>query len=169
VRFAISKNPAVKVITAGNIVTSVRQNLTALFAGTVALATVLVVGNILMISAIFSTIVNERKKEFGLIRALGARRRTVFSLVLSESALLTTMGGFLGILVGVVLMRAFARSVGFHLESLNIPFLWPPLGDIAVVGTASIGLALLTGALGALYPALAGSRMEPYDAIRAGE
>jgi putative ABC transport system permease protein len=169
VRFAISKNPSVKVITAGNIVTSVRQNLTALFAGTVALATVLVVGNILMISAIFSTIVNERKKEFGLIRALGARRRTVFGLVLSESALLTTMGGILGILVGVVLMRAFARSVGFHLESLSIPFLWPPLGDVAVVAAACVLLALLTGTLGALYPALSGSRMDPYDAIRAGE
>ncbi len=169
VRFAISRNPAVKVITAGNIVTSVRQNLTALFAGTVALAAVLVIGNILMISAIFSTIINERRKELGLIRAVGARRHMVFALVLSESAFLTTMGGLLGILVGVVLMRVFARSIGFHLELLNIPFLWPPLGDIAMTGAACVLLALLTGALGALYPALAGSRMDPYDAIRAGE
>jgi putative ABC transport system permease protein len=169
VRFAIAKNPTVKVITAGNIVTSVRQNLTALFAGTVALAVVLVIGNGLMIGAVFSTIVNERKRELGLVRAVGARRPAIFGLVISESALLTTLGGLLGIALGVVLMRIYARSIGFHLESLNIPFLWPPLPDMALVAAACVGLALLVGTLGALYPALTGSRMEPYDAIRAGE
>lgn len=169
VRFAIAKNPSVKVVTAGNIVTSVRQNLTALFAGTVALAAVLIFGNILMISAIFSTIVNERRKELGLIRAVGAKRRAIFGLVLSESAFLTTLGGLLGILIGIVLMRVYARSIGFHLESLNIPFLWPPLLHIALVAVACVMLALLVGTLGALYPALTSSRMEPYDAIRAGE
>ncbi|MFO1217010.1 MAG: ABC transporter permease [Burkholderiaceae bacterium] len=169
VRFAIAKNPAVKVVTAGNIVTSVRQNLTALFAGTVALAIVLVVGNVLMISAIFSTIVNERRKELGLLRAIGARRTTIFGLVLAESSLLTAFGGALGIALGVALMRAFARSIGYHLETLSIPFLWPPLPEIALAAVVCVALAVAVGALGAAYPALLGSRMEPYDAIRAGE
>ncbi|MCL4183071.1 MAG: ABC transporter permease [Burkholderiaceae bacterium] len=169
VRFAVSRNPAVKVVTAGNIVTSVRQNLVALFTGTVVLSIVLVLGNILMISAIFSTIVNERKKELGLLRAIGAKKQAVFRLILSESTLLTAMGGALGILIGAVLMRVYARTIGFHLESLNIPFMWPPFGQIAMLGALSVLLALLVGALGAVWPALAGSRMDPYDAIRAGE
>jgi len=169
VRFAIAKNPGVKVVTAGNIVTSVRQNLVALFTGTLVLSIVLVVGNVLMISAIFSTIVNERRKELGLLRAIGAKRPSIFRLVLSESALITALGGVLGIVVGVVLMRVFARSIGFHLESLSIPFMWPPWGQIGIMAVASVILALLVGMLGALYPALSGSRMEPYDAIRSGE
>lgn len=169
IRFAIAKNPDVRVVTAGNIVTSVRQNLTALFAGTVALTAVLILGNVLMISAIFSTIVNERKKELGLLRAIGARRFSIFSLVISESVMLTTFGGLIGIGLGIVLLRLFARSIGFHLESLNIPFLWPPLAHIAFLAGASITFALLVGAFGAIYPAIAGSRIEPYDAIRAGE
>ena len=169
IRFAISKNPEVQVVTAGNIVTSVRQNLVALFTGTVALTVVLIMGNVLMISAMFSTIVNERKKELGLLRAIGARRISLFGLVLSESVMLTTLGGVIGIALGVVLLRVFTRSIGFHLESLNIPFLWPPLVHIAILGAGSVLFALLVGALGALYPAIAGSRIEPYDAIRAGE
>lgn len=169
IRFAIAKNPDVRVVTAGNIVTSVRQNLTALFTGTVALIVVLILGNVLMISAIFSTIVNERKKELGLLRAIGARRRAIFYLVLSESVMLTTAGGLVGLGLGILLLRLFARSIGFHLESLNIPFLWPPLAQIAMLGTAAVLFALLVGAVGALYPAVAGSRIEPYDAIRAGE
>lgn len=169
IRFAIAKNPDVRVVTAGNIVTSVRQNLTALFTGTVALTLVLILGNVLMISAIFSTIVNERKRELGLLRAIGARRLSIFNLVLSESVMLTTFGGLIGLGLGVILLRIFARSIGFHLESLNIPFLWPPLSHIGVLAAASVVFALLVGALGAIYPAISGSRVEPYDAIRSGE
>lgn len=169
IRFAIARNPDVRVVTAGNIVTSVRQNLAALFTGTIALTAVLILGNVLMISAIFSTIVNERKKELGLLRAIGARRLAIFNLMLSESVMLTTIGGIVGLGLGVILLRLFARSIGFHLESLNIPFLWPPLPHIGLLAAGSVLFALLVGALGALYPAVAGSRIEPYDAIRAGE
>jgi len=169
IRFAIARNPDVRVVTAGNIVTSVRQNLTALFSGTVALTAVLILGDVLMISAMFSTIVNERKKELGLLRALGARRHSIFNLVLSESVMLTWFGGVIGIGLGVVLLRVFARSIGFHLESMNIPFLWPPLPQIVLLACASVAFAVLVGALGAVYPAASGSRIEPYDAIRAGE
>lgn len=169
IRFAIAKNPDVRVVTAGNIVTSVRQNLTALFTGTVALTAVLILGNVLMISAIFSTIVNERKKELGLLRAIGARRLSIFSLVFSESVMLTTFGGLIGLGLGLILLRIFARSIGFHLESLNIPFLWPPMFHIILLGAGSVLFAVLMGALGSVYPAIAGSRFEPYDAIRAGE
>ena len=169
VRFILSRNPAVKVVTAGNIVTSVRQNLAALFSGTLILSAVLIVGNALMISAIFSSIINERRKELGLLRALGAKKKTIFRLFVSESGLLTTLGGLVGVVIGVVLLRAYAHTIGFHLESMNIPFLWPPWPHIGLVALASVLLSLLVGLIGAAYPALAGSRMEPYDAIRSGE
>jgi putative ABC transport system permease protein len=169
VRFSISRNPEVKVVSAGNIVTSVRQNLTALFTGTVALTVVLVLANVLMISAIFSTIVNERRKELGLLRAIGARTRSIFRLMVSESALLTAFGGLLGIALGAVFMRIYRRTIGFHLESLNIPFLWPRLLEIGLVALACLAFAVLVGVLGAAYPAYVGSRLDPYDAIRSGE
>lgn len=169
VRFALAKNPEIKIITAGNVVTSVRQNVVALFAGTVALAVVLVVGNVLMISAIFSSIVNERRKELGLLRAIGARRVNVFSLVVSEAMLLTALGGAMGVFIGTFLLRVFARTIGFHLELLNIPFLWPSLGEIGGLSGITLLMSLLVGTVGAAYPALVGSRMEPYDAIRSGE
>jgi putative ABC transport system permease protein len=169
VRFAISKNPEVKVITAGNVVTSVRQNVVALFTGTVVLAAVLVVGNILMISAIFSSIVNERRRELGLLRAIGARKTSVFRLVETEAIALTTLGGLLGVVIGIGLMRIFTRTIGFHLELLNIPFIWPAWPEIAGIGLVSILMAMLVGIVGAVYPALVGSRAEPYDSIRMGE
>lgn len=169
VRFAIAKNPEIKVVTAGNVVTSVRQNVVALFTGTLALTAVLVVGNVLMISAIFSSIVNERRKELGLLRAIGARKRHVFKLVVSEAVLMTVFGGIAGIGIGLVLLRVYQRTIGFHLETLSIPFLWPAWPDVVGLALGTVVLSLLVGAIGAFYPALAGSRLEPYDSIRSGE
>lgn len=169
VRFAISKNPEVKVITAGNVVTSVRQSVVALFTGTVVLAVVLVIGNILMISAIFSSIVNERRRELGLLRAIGAKKASVFRLVETEAIALTTLGGLLGVVIGIGLMRIYTRTIGFHLELLNIPFVWPAWHEVAGIALASILMGMFVGIIGAVYPALVGSRAEPYDSIRMGE
>lgn len=169
VRFAVARNPEVKVITAGNVVTSVRQNVVALFAGTIALSVVLVIGNILMITAIFSSIVNERRKELGLLRAIGAKKHSVFRLLESEAVMLTTMGGVLGIVFGALLLRLFMRTIGFHLELLNIPFIWPSWPEAGALAVAVVVLSLLVGTIGALYPAVVASRMDPYDSIRAGE
>lgn len=169
VQFAIAQHPGARIITAGNVVTSVRQNLVALFSGTVFLTAVFIAGNVLMLSAIFSTIVNERKRELGLLRAIGARRRTLFGLVLSEAALLTTAGGVLGVAVGALVLRVYERTIVFHLESMSIPFLWPAVLEIAVMAGIGIVLALLVGLTGAAWPARTASVMEPYDAIRAGE
>lgn len=169
VRFAVAKNPEIKVITAGNVVTSVRQNVVALFAGTVALAIVLVLGNVLMISAIFSSIVNERRKELGLLRAIGAKKHSLFRLLESEAVMLTTLGGLLGVVFGILLLRLFMRTIGFHLELLNIPFIWPSWPEAGGLAAAVIVMSVLVGTVGAIYPAIVGSRMDPYDSIRAGE
>jgi putative ABC transport system permease protein len=168
-RFALARDPEIKVITAGNVITSVRQNVAVLFGGTLVLAAVLVIANILMIAAIFSSIVNERRRELGLLRAIGATRRAVFRLVEAEALVLTTLGGLLGIVVGALLLRAFVRTVGYNLELLNIPFLWPTLAEMTGLAASVVSFSMLVGTVGAVYPAITGSRMDPYDSIRAGE
>lgn len=169
VRFAISKSPEVKVVMAGSLITEVRQALVALFSGTFVLTALLIVGNILMISCIFTSVVNERRRELGLLRAIGARNRTVSRLILNEALLVTFGGGLLGIAVGGILVRVFERTVLFYLESVNIPFVWPSLATVVLVGVGCVALSVAVGALGAFYPAVTAGRMEPYDLIRASE
>jgi putative ABC transport system permease protein len=169
ISFTISKDPDVKVITAGNIITSVRQNLVTLFGSTLVLSFVLILANALMISAIFSTIVNERKRELGILRAIGASKISIFKLIVSEAAMLTSMGGALGVFFGIVIMRVYQRTIIFNLKALNMPYLWPPPSSIVMLATIAIVAAVIVGVAGAFYPALQGSRLQPYDAIRAGE
>jgi putative ABC transport system permease protein len=169
ISFTISKDPDVKVITAGNIITSVRQNLVTLFGSALVLSFVLIMANALMISAIFSTIVNERKRELGILRAIGASKTSIFKLIVSEAAMLTSMGGALGVFFGIVIMRVYQRTIIFHLKELNMPYLWPSASSIIMLASMAIVAAVVVGVAGAFYPALQGSRLQPYDAIRAGE
>jgi putative ABC transport system permease protein len=169
ISFTISKDPDVKVITAGNIITSVRQNLVTLFGSTLVLSFVLILANALMIGAIFSTIVNERKRELGILRAIGASKISIFKLIVYEAALLTSMGGALGVFLGIVIMRVYQRTIIFNLKALNMPYLWPPASAIVILATIAIAASVGVGVVGAFYPALQGSKLQPYDAIRAGE
>ncbi|MEW6408810.1 MAG: FtsX-like permease family protein [Nitrospirota bacterium] len=169
VNFTLSKNPDVKVITAGNIITSVRQNLVALFSGTFILSVVLIVANVMMISAIFSTIINERRRELGLLRAIGARKHSIFRLIVYESAMLTALGGISGIIVGGMILRIYQRTIIFNLKALNMPYIWPSISSMLFLALIAVGLSVIVGIVGASYPALIGSKMHPYDAIRGGE
>jgi len=63
----LRSNPELKVVTTGNIQTSARQTTVAVFSGIIALIGVLILSNVLMINAIFSAVVNERKREIGII------------------------------------------------------------------------------------------------------
>lgn len=85
--------------------------------GNVRLAVLVLIGLIIAVSgvSIFVSIYNsmaDRKKEIAIMRALGARRTTVFSIILAESVVLCVTGGVLGMLLGHGLVFASAPIVG---------------------------------------------------------
>ncbi|MEM8885546.1 MAG: FtsX-like permease family protein [Planctomycetota bacterium] len=99
-----------------------------------------------------------RRREFGILRAMGYRRWNVLFAVLVESLLICGLGG----LVGIALGFGFAR----------IPFELPYLAHVAVrVQPAhvvqSLVLTILIGALGGLLPALLAARQHVVDALQA--
>lgn len=166
VRFAIARNPEVKVVAGGSLVTSVRQGLTALFGGTMALAVLMLLSTGLVVGVVFSAIVAERRRELGLLRVIGAKRGQIARLLLVESMVATGLGGLAGVVLGVALLRLYRRSLVFYFDMLNVPFVWPTLGSTTLVAIACLLAAVLVGGLGALYPAWRASRQEPYELIR---
>lgn len=122
--------------------------------------------SLLTIGLMFSLIVNERQRELGLLRAMGAPRRFVVRLVMSEAGLLTGLGGIAGVSIATLLLMSFSRLVQLK---LRIPYLLPDLIEVIGLEFALLLLALLTGLVASLQPALSGSRLEPYAAIRQGE
>lgn len=117
--------------------------------------------------ALISTMVaNERRRELGLLRAMGATRGFVFSVVFGESVLLAIIGGLAGVVITGLILSQF---VPFITASLEVPFLWPSVWTTVAEAGAAILLVIGVAGTAALYPAYRSSRMEPYEAIRKGE
>ncbi len=128
------------------------KSLTALTLGLGAVA--LIVGavgiaNVMVISVL------ERRREIGVRRALGATRLDIGSQFLSESVLLSLIGGLAGVMIGLALTVIWSLHQG---RMLVVP--WVPI---------SMGLAcsLLIGSVVGLYPAMRAASVPPTEALRA--
>ena len=106
------------------------------------------IANIMIIS------VMERRTEIGLRRALGAARVHVATQFLTESLVLSIFGGAAGVVVGVLITGAMARTRGW-VVLIPVEALW---------GSAIV--AVLAGAVAGLYPALRAAGIPPTDALR---
>ena len=103
-----------------------------------------------------------RRREFGVRLALCAARRTMLRQVLTESLLLSAIGGVVGVALAIVLVRIAATSVADIVPRLNeISVSWP-------VVLLAIGLTGLTGVVCGLAPALASMKVEVLDSLRDG-
>ena len=158
--------PGVKAIVSEQVISSVRKQLFILLRSVLSVSVILWVMALLMIAVVFSMIVNERQRELGILRALGARRRDVFGLILREASMLSLAGAVLGVLTGGIFLFAFKDYIK---SALNIPYMWPTSTQFAALVIVCLALSFLSGTAAALIPAVKSMRMEPYAAIRRGE
>jgi putative ABC transport system permease protein len=122
--FRAGQFPGVKVVAGESMLTSVRQRLTALLSGVLAFMAIMFVSTGFMVSVLFSAIITERRRELGLLRAVGACRSQIVGMLLTEAGVATAVGGIGGCVLGLLLMRVYERSLVYHLESMGIRFLW---------------------------------------------
>ena len=112
VRFAILANlPGVKIVSGESMLTSIRQGLTALLNGVLALMVIMFLSTAVMVGVLFSVIITERRRELGLLKAIGARPAQILGMLLTEGAVATAIGGLLGCALGALLLRAYERSL----------------------------------------------------------
>lgn len=156
----------VKAIASDEVTSTVRRQLAGLLKGILIISVILWILALLMTGFAFSMIVNERQRELGLLRAMGATKVQVFRLIIAEAIILSLSGGIAGIIAGSVLL---SLSRGTIIQSLKLPYLLPSLPVLAELVAGALVFAVITGLLASLLPAVFASRMEPYDAIRKGE
>lgn len=104
--------------------------------------------NIMLVS------VTERTQEIGLKKAIGARKGRILGQFLTEAAVLTSLGGLIGVIVGIVLAEAISRVSG-TLVAISIP-----AAVLAVVFSMAIGI------LFGLLPSYKAANLNPIDALR---
>lgn len=132
-------------------------NVLTIFLGGIAAISLLVGGigimNIMLVS------VTERTKEIGLRKALGARRVDIMIQFLTESSLLSLIGGLVGISLGATISFIVERIAAANNTPIN-----PSIGvDTVLLATLfSTAVGLFFG----LYPANRAARLEPVEALR---
>jgi putative ABC transport system permease protein len=92
------------------------------------------VASALAVSAAMATAIFERRREVGLMKALGARNALIAALFFTESTLLALLGGGVGFLGGAILARQIGRSI-FNAQITIEPVLLPVILVIAVIVT----------------------------------
>lgn len=120
----------------------------------------------LAIAQTFFLLVAERQRELAIMRAMGARRRDLRRLVLVEAAAVGALAGVVGVVLGGGLALALERVALGALP--DFPLKPPAL--VAVTPTlalACLALGVVAAVLGAYLPALAASRADPAEALRA--
>ena len=112
---------------------------------------------------------HERIPEFGIIRALGGTRRHVFTLAVTEVALLGTIGAVIGVVAGIM--------IALIVSAIGIPMAPPPNSEsgfsagieiVPMVVATALALGLLASVCASLLPASHLSRIALVDALRRG-
>jgi putative ABC transport system permease protein len=115
---------------------------------------VTLLGSVIGLMNIMLVSVAERTREIGVSKALGARSATIKRQFLTESILISMMGGVAGVIVGMLLGNIFGLvfKVGFV-----VPWLWMMTG---------VSICAVVGVVSGIYPAIKASKLDPIVALR---
>jgi putative ABC transport system permease protein len=124
-------------------------------------AMVTIVGLVGLAGIVNTLIINltERRREFGILRSIGASRNQLVRLLVTEGVALAALGYFLGLVIGYPLARYLVHLTGEQLFRLEFHF-----SLITVIGAAAI--AMMASAAVALGPALIATRIRPIQVLR---
>ncbi len=111
------------------------------------------VSNIMFVS------VRERTHEIGIRRAIGAKPRSILLQIVTESVAITTLFGYIGIVMGTIVTGLVAKLTE------GTDFLKDPTVNISIAVQVTIVL-IIAGALAGLFPAIKATKVKPVEALR---
>ena len=121
------------------------------------------VSNIMLIT------VKERTHEFGIRKAIGAKPWSILKLIITESVIITTFFGYIGMVLGVAANEYMDATIGHETIDTGLfkatMFLNPTVGlDVCFEATM---VMIIAGTIAGLIPAFKASRIRPIEALRA--
>jgi putative ABC transport system permease protein len=137
-----------------NVAKSLIENLDMVTSGAFIIGSITLLGASIALMNIMLVSVTERTKEIGTRKAIGATKRAISAQFLGEAIMITQLGGWTGIIFGIIIGNVVANQIG---GSFFIPWTW-----ITVAFFISVGVGVLAG----WYPAKKASDLDPVEALR---
>ncbi|MBQ8987278.1 MAG: FtsX-like permease family protein [Lachnospiraceae bacterium] len=134
----------VKAVRTGNMIDGMSRSLDGIsFIAKILLIFIWIL-TLLILTIAFLMMANERKKEFAVLRVIGASRSDLSAIVLLEGGLISLFGSLVGVLIGFIVVLPFSGMIE---QSLQLPFLLPGAGQLVLTAVGAVALAILFGAI----------------------
>jgi putative ABC transport system permease protein len=109
--------------------------------------------------------VNERTREFGMLKAIGASGLDIGKMIMAETLIITVSGGVIGVIMAVAgssIIEGFVMGIIPYSPRGSFIYIRPELVGFSILFSVALGMVC------GVYPALKSSRLTPMEAIRGG-
>ncbi len=156
----------VKAVAAKNLISDISTGLTGLSDMIGLFIGIIWILCVLIMMVVFTMVMNERKREFAVLRVLGTSRRMLAGLVVGEALLINLLGGVIGVFVAGLVTALFTNAIGLL---LGVPFLFPGAASLAMLAGGTLLAAVLAGGLISAFVAYHISSLDTSLILREGE
>ena len=146
-----------KAIRTQNMISGVSESLSGVSATISLLMVVVWILSVVILAIVFTMNINERKKEFAVLRVLGASRVKLAGLVFREAALYGFLGSLFGAVLTVLITALFTPAIE---NMIGLPFLLPPVPVMLIAGALTVVLTVAAGAVTAASSAVKISKID---------
>jgi putative ABC transport system permease protein len=122
-----------------------------------------IIAGIVGVSNIMLIVVKERTREIGLRKALGATSTSIIALIVQEAIVLTTVSGYVGLLLGIGIIE----GVNYMMSKAAEPSMFFQNPEVKFsVAISALVLLVISGTLAGLIPAIRAAKISPIEALR---
>ena len=105
---------------------------------------------LIILVAVYALVSNERRREFAILRIMGASRRMLFRIMSAEAALISAIGAILGLAAGLLVTAPLSNRLQ---STLNLPFSTPGWGSVLGLALGAFAVSMCAGIVTALLSA----------------
>ena len=165
-RFAAAAMPDVKLVAGSGSQVAVRQSVEAIADTSLVMLLVSLVAPAVLVGVAYTGMLAERRRELGMMLALGVPRAGIVATVALEAAVASLAGALAGIVLALAGIAGFLRTIGFALEQREIELAIPSLGELAWSAVASSVLVTAAAILAAALAAWLAAGRQPWALLR---
>jgi putative ABC transport system permease protein len=155
--------PAVQIIQNEKMISNLMSRFSAILIFMNAISVLVLVITFATLAVVFSLMLNERLKEFAVLRVLGASHSKLEKIVFGEAAILGCTGAVTGIFLSLLIIIPFNVLIS---EKLALPFAMSSLPQIIVFSVLVFVIILAASILSSVFSAVRISRFEPYGDVK---